>query len=72
MPFSFHIVGTHEDLADNEATKGSSDRSFGLIFVAVFTAIERRSIISSSCVRWCALAIALGFAGVTIKSYLEA
>ena len=72
MPFCFHSVGAHEGLAENEASKGSSDRSFGLIFVAVFTTIERRSIISSSCVRWCALAIALGFAGVTKKSYLEA
>lgn len=66
MPFSFHIVGTHEGLADNEATKGSSDRSFGLIFVVVFTMIELRSIISSSCVRWWSLAIALVFAGVAL------
>ena len=57
-------TSTHERLSDNETVKGSSDRSFGLVFAAVFTIIGLWPLISSSGVRWWSLAIALVFAGV--------
>ncbi len=57
-------IGTHERLSDNEVIKGSSDRSFGLVFAVVFTIIGLWPLISSSGVRWWSLAIALVFAGV--------
>ena len=57
-------TSTHERLSDNETVKGSSDRSFGLVFAAVFTIIGLWPLFSSSGVRWWSLAIALVFAGV--------
>ena len=41
-------TSTHERLSDNETVKGSSDRSFGLVFAAVFTIIGLWPLISSS------------------------
>ena len=57
-------ISTHERLSDKETVKGSSDRSFGLVFAAVFTIIGLWPLFSSSGVRWWSLAIALVFAGV--------
>ena len=57
-------TGTHERLADNEEIKGSSDRSFGVVFAVVFTIIGLWPLISSPNVRWWSLAIAFAFAGV--------
>ncbi len=59
-------TATHERLAGDEAVKGSSDRSFGLVFAFVFTIIGLWPLLDGSAVRWWSLAIALGFAAVSL------
>lgn len=58
-------VGTHERLTDTEAVKGSSDRSFGVVFAMVFTVIGLWPLLDGEGVRWWSLAIAAGFALVS-------
>ena len=58
-------IGTHERLADNEAVKGSSDRSFGVVFTVVFAIIGLWPLLDDAGVRWWSLAIAAGFAAVS-------
>ena len=57
-------ASTHERLVDDGVVKGSSDRSFGIVFAAVFAIIALWPLVGDSGVRWWALAIALGFAAV--------
>ncbi len=60
------MAGTHERLSEDEVFKGSSDRSFGLVFAAVFTRIGLWPLLSEGGVRWWSLAIALMFAAPAI------
>ena len=57
---------THERLADDGVVKSSSDRSFGIVFAVVFAVIGLWPFLFGGMVRWWSLAIALGFAAVTI------
>jgi hypothetical protein len=57
-------VATHERLSGHDVIKGSSDRSFGIVFAAVFTIIGLWPLLDGEGVRWWSLAIALGFAAV--------
>ena len=59
-------ASTHERLADDSAVKGSSDRSFGIVFAVVFALIGLWPFLFGGLVRWWSLAIALGFAAVTV------
>jgi len=57
-------VATHERLAIDESIKGSSERSFGFVFAAVFAIISLWPLFGDGGVRWWFLVIALGFAAV--------
>jgi predicted membrane metal-binding protein len=52
---------THERLADDGFVKGSSDRSFGIVFAVVFLLIALGPIVTGGSVRWWSLAVALVF-----------
>ena len=55
-------VSTHERLADDGVVGGSSDRSFGFVFAALFGIIGLWPLLDDGGVRWWSLAIALVFA----------
>jgi hypothetical protein len=59
-------MATHERLSGHEAVKGSSDRSFGVVFAAVLTIIGRWPLLAGAGVRWWSLAIAAAFAAVAL------
>ena len=52
---------THERLASDDETKGSSDRAFGLVFGAVFTIVGLWPLIGGGAVRIWALGLAAAF-----------
>lgn len=52
----------HEDLSREQQIEGSSDRSFGLVFAAVFVIIGAWPLLSAAPLRWWALAVACAFA----------
>jgi hypothetical protein len=52
----------HEDLSRDQIVEGSSDRSFGLVFAAVFLVIAGWPLIHSESPRWWAAGIAVLFA----------
>lgn len=53
---------THERLADDDIVKGSSDRSFGIVFAVVFLLIGLWPLLDGGAVRWWSLAVAFVFA----------
>lgn len=57
-------VATHERLSVHDIVKGSSDRSFGIVFAAVFTFIGLWPLVAGNGVRWWALPVVAAF-GVT-------
>ena len=57
---------THERLSEDEVVQGSSDRSFGLVFAAVFAVIGLWPLFSGNGVRLWSLAIAFMFATLVI------
>ena len=63
----------HEDLSRDEQVEGSSDRSFGLVFAAVFLVVACWPLFRWELPRWWALGIAVAFAIIAIwKSALLA
>ncbi len=54
-------VGFHEDLDRREAVKGSSERSFGIVFAVVFGLIAAWPLIGGNMPRWWAVGIAAAF-----------
>ncbi len=61
-------MSTHEDFNRELVVKGSSDRSFGLVFAAVFAVIGLWPLIDGSSPRWWALAIGVVLAAVAIMT----
>jgi len=59
-------LATHERLAVHDSVKGSSDRSFGIVFAAVFTIIALWPLLAGAEIREWSLAIAVAFAGVAL------
>jgi Family of unknown function (DUF5989)/Saxitoxin biosynthesis operon protein SxtJ len=55
---------THEDLHRAVDVRPSSDRSFGLVFAAVFALLGALPLLSGGQIRWWALAVGGGFAAV--------
>ena len=55
-------VATHERLPGHDEVKGSSDRSFGIVFAAVFGIVSLWPLLDDGGVRWWSLVIALVFA----------
>lgn len=51
----------HESITRTAPVKGSSDRSFGYVFAAVFAAIALWPFLHGNAVRWWSLAIAAAF-----------
>lgn len=54
-------IQTHEDLSRNEEVKGSSDRSFGVVFTVVFTVVGLWPLARGGEPRTWALAVAAAF-----------
>jgi hypothetical protein len=52
----------HEDLTREEPVEGSSDRSFGLVFAAVFLLIAAWPMLDGRALRWWAAPISAAFA----------
>ncbi len=53
--------GTHETFRERDAVKGSSNRSFGIVFTVVFAVIGLIPVIGGAVPRWWAVAIAVAF-----------
>jgi hypothetical protein len=56
----------HEDLSRDQQVEGSSDRSFGLVFAAVFLVIACWPLIDRAVPRWWAFVVAAVFAGIAL------
>jgi Saxitoxin biosynthesis operon protein SxtJ len=56
----------HEELTRDHVVEGSSDRSFGFVFAAVFVIIAAWPLFAAQAPRWWALAVAAGFALVAL------
>ena len=68
--------GTHESFREGDAVKGSSNRSFGIVFAVVFAIIGLFPLIGGSSVRWWSLIVAgvflaLAFAAPKLLSPLN-
>ena len=57
---------SHEDLSRKQEVEGSSDRSFGLVFAAVFVLIGAWPLWQGAAPRWWALGVAAAFAAVAV------
>lgn len=57
-------MSTHADLVEHRKTTIGSERSFGLVFAAVFAIIALFPLWRGAPPRWWALAVALGFAAL--------
>lgn len=55
-------MSTHESFRRDEPVKGSSDRSFGIVFAVVFVAIACWPLLHGGALRTWALIVAVGFA----------
>jgi hypothetical protein len=56
----------HENLAREQRVEGSSDRTFGFVFAAVFAVVAGWPVASGGAPRWWAAALAVAFALVAI------
>jgi len=56
----------HEDLTREEDVEGSSDRSFGVVFAAVFLIIAAWPLLSGGGLRWWAVIVAALFAAIAM------
>lgn len=56
----------HEDLFRDEDIKGSSNRSFGLVFAVVFLAVGCLPLVSGGYLRWWAVATAAAFGAIAL------
>jgi hypothetical protein len=57
---------SHEDLSRKQEVEGSSDRSFGLVFAAVFVLIGAWPLWQGAAPRWWALGVAAACAAVAV------
>jgi len=57
---------SHEDLSREDEVEGSSDRSFGLVFAAVFLIIGMLPLLHSGHVRWWSVGVSAAFALVAL------
>jgi hypothetical protein len=57
---------SHEDLTREDEIEGSSDRSFGFVFAAVFAIIGAWPLLSSGSPRWWSIGIGAAFAVVAV------
>jgi hypothetical protein len=55
------VTATHEDYAREHAIKGSSDKSFGLVFAAFFALVGLLPLIHGNAPRWWAVALGVAF-----------
>ncbi len=61
-------MSAHEDLKRESEVKESSDRSFGVVFAAVFALIGLWPLLGGGGARWWALAAAVAFAVVALAA----
>lgn len=57
---------SHEDLTREEEVEGSSDRSFGLVFAAVFLIVGGLPLLHAGAARWWAIGVSAAFAVVAL------
>lgn len=57
---------SHEDLTREEEIEGSSDRSFGLVFAAVFLLVGGLPVLHGGHIRWWALGVSAAFAVIAL------
>lgn len=57
---------THETIHRDEPTKISSDRSFGLVFAAVFAIVAAWPLLHGEDIRWWSLIVAAAFLAVAL------
>ncbi|HTP95844.1 MAG TPA: SxtJ family membrane protein [Burkholderiales bacterium] len=62
------MAQTHEDLSRTEQVKGSSDRSFGWLFTAVFLIVALWPLVSGGAVRWWSLVVSAVLLVVTLAA----
>ncbi len=58
--------GAHENYSERETVKGSSDRSFGVVFAVVFTVIGLAPLLSGESARWWSFGVAAVFLALAI------
>lgn len=56
----------HENLYREEEIEGSSDRSFGLVFAAVFLVIGLLPLLGGHAIRWWSIGVSVAFAAVAL------
>ena len=56
---------SHEDLAREHVTQGSSDRAFGAVFAGAFLLIALTPLLSKTQPRWWAVGVAVLFGAIT-------
>ena len=56
----------HEDLSREQRVEGSSDRSFGLVFAAVFLLVAAWPLLQRSTPRWWAIGVSAAFALIAV------
>jgi hypothetical protein len=52
MPISYRLPMAHEDLSREHLVQGSSNRSFGVVFIVVFLVIAPRPLLHNETPRW--------------------
>lgn len=57
---------SHEDLTREDEVEGSSDRSFGLVFAAVFLIVGLLPLLQAHPVRWWSVCVSAAFAVVAL------
>jgi hypothetical protein len=57
----------HEDITREQQLEGSPDRTFGLVFAAVFMIVACWPLLHLGLPRWWALGVAVGFATIAIR-----
>lgn len=57
---------THESLGRNEEAKGSSNRTFGLVFAGVFLLVAAFPLPFGGALRWWSIVVAAAFAAVAM------
>jgi hypothetical protein len=60
------MTNMHENLVRDEETAGSSNRSFGFVFAAVFLIVALLPLLHGALPRWWSLAVAAAFAAAAL------
>jgi len=62
------MTNSHEDFSREHEVKGSSNRSFGLVFAGVFALLAFWPLVSGGAVRWWCAAVAMIFLALSLAA----